>query len=289
MMYDVIIIGKGPSGISASIYTKRAGISTLVIGKDGGSLEKAGEIENYYGFTEPVSGKELVEKGIMQAQRLGVEVITDEVIGISYEDGYKVTTKKGIYESKSIIIATGTNRVAPKIKGLKELEGRGISYCAVCDGFFYRGKDVAVLGSGNYALHETMELLPIAKSVTMLTNGKEPIEYRSEDIVVNSKEIKEVRGTEKVEAVEFTDDTNISVSGVFIAEGTASSVDFARKLGAVIQNNKLLVDENMATNLPGLYAAGDCTGGLLQVSKSVYEGARAGTEAVKYVRGLNKK
>lgn len=127
-------------------------------------------------------------------------------------------------------MATGSNRVRPTIKGIKEFEGKGVSYCAVCDAFFYKDKDVAVLGEGDYAVHEAMQLLPIAKSVTMLTNGKEAVEKRSDALDVNIKEIREVRGDAHVTDIEFEDNTNMSVSGIFVAQGTASSIDFARTI-----------------------------------------------------------
>ena len=284
-MIDVIVIGKGPAGITASIYIKRAGLNPVVIGDDIGMLEKADQIDNYYGFIEGISGKELAKNGVMQAQRLGVEIIADEVIKIEYMRNFKILTKKGSYEAKAVIMASGANKIAPNIKGIKEYEGKGISYCAVCDGFFYKGKDVAVLGNGDYAVHEAMELLPIANSVTLVTNGKDIPEYREENLKTNKKEIREVRGEQKVQEVSFVDNTKLEVAGVFVAEGSASSIDFARKLGVITKENKIVVNEKMETNIKGLYAAGDCTGGLMQIAKAVYEGAVAGTEAVKFVRG----
>lgn len=161
-MSNVIIIGNGPAGISTALYTTRAGISTTIIGKDYGALGKTSEIENYYGFPTPISGKHLVENGIENAKRLGAEIVSDEVLGINFSDQLMVKTKDKEYPADSIVIATGTSRMAPPIKGLKEFEGRSVSYCAVYDAFFYKTKDVAVLGEGEYAFHEALELLPTA-------------------------------------------------------------------------------------------------------------------------------
>ena len=283
-MYDVIVIGKGPAGITSAIYAKRAGLNILVIGKGIGALEKTDKIENYYGFEKPIEGKKLVEHGINQAKNLGITVIEDEVTGINYEKNFLVKAIKQNYETKTIILATGTNRKSSPIKGIKEFEGKGISYCAVCDAFFYKQKDVAVLGDGDYALSEAFELLPIAKSVTILTNGSKPIETRSTDIKFNPKVIREFRGNNTINEVEFKDNTTLPVAGVFIAEGFATSIDLARKIGAQTIGNQIKVDENMQTTVPGLFAAGDCTGGLLQISKAVYEGTKAGLSAVNYVR-----
>ncbi|MGC4019942.1 MAG: NAD(P)/FAD-dependent oxidoreductase [Muricomes sp.] len=283
-MANVIIIGNGPAGTSAALYTTRAGINTLIIGKDYGALDKASEIENYYGFSRPISGKELISEGIEGARRLGAEFISDEVLGIYYDDKLSVITKDGKYEADSVVLATGTSRTLPKIRGIKEFEGSGVSYCAVCDAFFYRGKDVAVLGNGNYALHEASELLATSNSVTILTNGKEPDFEIPENINVITDAVASIEGNGVVERVQFQNGESIPVSGVFVAIGVAGSTDLAKKIGAEIQNNKIVVDENMSTNIPGLYAAGDCTGGLLQISKAVYEGAKTGTEIIKYLR-----
>lgn len=283
-MYDSIIIGNGPAGITASIYIKRAGLNPLVIGKGFGALEKAEKIENYYGFEEPISGKDLAQKGIIQARRLGIEVKEDEVTLIEYDGEFVIKTVNNTYKAKTVILATGVNRQTPKIKGIEEYEGKGVSYCAICDAFFYRNKDVAVLGSGNYALNEINTLMPIAKTVTMITNGEKPIENRSSEIKTIEKKIREVRGTNTVEEVEFEDNTNININGLFIAQGVASSTDLAKKVGALTTNRNIIVNEKQETNLPGLYAAGDCTGGTLQIAKAVHEGMIAGLEVVKKIK-----
>ncbi len=283
-MSDVIIIGNGPAGISTALYTARAGLKTTIIGKDSGALSKADKIENYYGFESPISGQLLVSNGISQAKSVGANILSEEVVGINYNGKLVVQTKNNEYTAESVIIATGSSRTVPKIKGLTEFEGRGISYCAVCDAFFYKGKDVAVLGSGEYALHEALELLPTSNSVTLLTNGK-PLEVQvPQEIKVNEKEIELLQGDNTLNNVVFKDGTTLDLSGIFVAIGVAGSTDLARKIGAETNGAKIVVDSNMATTIPGLYAAGDCTGGMLQISKAVYEGSKAGTEVVKYVR-----
>ncbi len=284
-MYDVIIIGKGPAGISASLYIKRANLSVLVIGKDIGALEKAKIIENYYGIT--ATGKEIAQIGIKQAISIGVLIKNEEVFSISYDDKFEIETNQGKYQSKAVLLATGANRISPKIKGIKEFEGKGISYCAICDGFLYRGQDVAVLGSGEYAFHEAQELSNIVKSVTILTNGNRNTKtekLQNSNITINNNLIKELEGDNIIRKVKFTDNTELPIKGVFVAEGVATSIDFARKLGAKIDQNKIIVNSKMETNIPGLYAAGDCIGGLLQISTAVAEGAIAGTEIIKFIR-----
>lgn len=288
MKYDCIIIGKGPAGITAGVYLKRANKNVLIIGKDGGALEKTEKIGNYYGFDE-ISGKELLKRGLKQAELLGIELVTDEVVGVEIvgKNEYKVKTRNRQYNAKTLILATGTNRKEPKIKGIKEFEGKGVSYCAVCDAFFYRGKDVAVLGSGDYALAEADELLRVAKSVTILTNGEELVENRSgNNYNTNVKEIAEFRGNSVLENIKFEDETNLKVNGVFVAVGTASSTDLAKKLGVIVENNKIVVNDKMQTNVKGIYACGDCVGAPFQIAKAVYEGMIAGLDNIVYLKSL---
>ncbi|MCL2355312.1 MAG: NAD(P)/FAD-dependent oxidoreductase [Oscillospiraceae bacterium] len=196
----------------------------------------------------------------------------------------QVKTVDDEYNAKTIILATGTKRSKPQIKGISEYEGKGISYCAVCDGFFHKSKNVAVLGNGDYAISEALELTPIANSVTILTNGGEAREVRDSKITFNNIPIREFRGdTNRVQTIEFEDNTNLDVSGIFIAEGTATSLDLAKKIGIETEKNNIKVDTNMNTNVPGIFACGDCTGGLFQISKAVYEGTKAGLSAIEYL------
>ena len=289
---DILIIGSGPAGISAALYAKRAGADVTVISRGNGALAKAERIENYYGLAEPVSGAELEANGIAGAKRLGVKFVEGEVVGLAMNDdftGLVVQTAKEKFEAGAVILAAGSTRLAPKIPGLKEMEGKGVSYCAICDAFFYRGKVAAVLGEGEYALHEAEILLPHASKVMLFTNGKEPTVAIPDSIEVHKEKVSAVEaatenGMERVSGVMTEDGTFTPVNGLFVALGTAGSVDLARKIGAAVDNNRIVTDAEMATNVPGLYAAGDCNGGLLQVVKAAYEGAVAGLAAAKYVR-----
>lgn len=281
-MYDVIIVGAGPAGISASLYTIRRNLKTLIIYKEKSALEKSTKIENYYGFENGINGEELYKIGIRQAQNIGAEVIKDEVtnIKIDYlnekEYTFKVETLNNEFKAKSVILATGNKKNKPNIKKMDKYEGKGISYCAICDGFFYRNKNVAVIGNGDYAIAEAKDLQNIAKSITILTNGRQAPEYRAENININTKEIDQIEGENKVEEIDFVDNTKMKIDGIFIAQGVAGSTEFAKKIGAKINNDKIVVDENMETSIKGLFACGDCTGGLYQVSKAVYDGTKAG-------------
>lgn len=282
MEYDVIIVGAGPAGVSASLYTKRANKKTLILYKDDSSLERASKIENYYGFENGISGKKLYEDGIKQAKNIGVDVKEEEVIKIEKNvDAFFVTTSNMQYKAKYVILATGNKKNKPKIQGIIELEGKGVSYCAICDGFFYRGKDVSVLGNGDYAISEANDLINLAKTITILTNGQKAPEFRAENVTIETRVVKAIEGENRVEAIELEDGTRIKTDGIFIAQGVAGSTEFAKKLGALVDKDKIVVDSNMKTSVPGLYACGDCVGGLLQVAKAVNEGMIAAMHIIK--------
>ncbi len=307
-MEKIVIIGAGPAGISAALYAVRANMDPLVINNGIGALEKAEKIENYYGMEHPVSGKELFETGLAQAKALGVRILDAQVLGISGFDTFQVKTTAGDFDTISVILATGSKRKAPAIPGIKEFEGRGVSYCAVCDAFFYRGKDVAVVGNSDFALHEAEELAPMAGSVTIYTDGKEPEFSREPSFAVNTMKIQCVEGDDKVSGLRLVSEkkeeaevsaqecgisgnhtpkqeTFAPADGIFIAMGTAGSAEMARQMGASLtEKGNIKVNDKMESTIPGLFAAGDCTGGLLQVAKAVYDGAQAGISANQYVR-----
>ena len=284
-MIDVLIIGAGPAGISAALYAKRAGANVLVLYYGESNVEKSEKIENYYGFENGIEGKTLFNSGIKQAKNLGIEVTNEEVLDIGKaNDVFYVETDQKKYVSKTVIIATGNKKLRPNIKGVEEFEGKGVSYCAICDGFFFKNKDVVVIGNGKFAIKEADALKNIVNSVVILTNGEEyvdNIEYKT----VN-KRIKAILGDNRVSAIEFEDDEVLNCEGVFIAIGEAGSTDFARKLGIMLDGESIIVDGNMKTNVDGLYACGNATKGLQQISKAVYEGSVAGIEAAKYIKEI---
>ena len=286
-MKRVIVIGSGPAGISASLYLKRSGkIDVTVISKGIGALEKAEKIENFYGFETAVTGAELHKRGVEGAKNLGIDFLEEQVVSLNFDENFKpvVETDKNKYISDAVLIATGASRKSPNIKGLKEFEGKGISYCAVCDAFFYRNKNVAVLGNGEYALHEAMILAQTSKSVTILSNGLEINTEIPENINIIRKKIASINGEKTVQSVTFDDGDVFETSGIFIALGVAGSTDLARKIGVEVSQNKIVVNDDMQTNIPFIFAAGDCTDGIMQVSKAVADGARAGLAMIKFLK-----
>lgn len=292
-MYDLIIIGAGPAGISASLYAKRANLKVLVLYHGSSQLEKAHLIENYYGFPGGISGLDLYNNGIQQAKDLGVDVKEAEVTHITMQEdaSFSITASDQEIQTKSLIIATGNKKLKPAIKGLEDYEGRGVSYCALCDAFFFRKKNVVVIGDGTFALSEADDIANVAANTMILTNGndKSLLEKNSCKYQIDTRKIVEITGSEdksRVKAVKFDDGSELLVDGIFIALGEAGACDFAKKLGIQLKGDSIVVDNNMKTNIAGIFSCGNSTGGLLQISKAVYEGAFAGLSAVEYIRNL---
>lgn len=289
MIYDAIIIGRGPAGLSCAIYTTRGSLKTLVIGKMDSMLFKADKIENYYGFENPIGGKELFEAGEKQALRLGAELVEDEVVSIEKTDNFKVICVKGEYEAKTVLLSTGAPVVKAPVKKLERFEGNGVSYCTTCDGFFYRNKKVGVLGYTDFAVHEAMELLAFTNDITLYTNGmplniSDNLKDSLSKLKINNTRIKELDGQERIEWIVFEDESRDSIQGLFIAYGSASSTSFAMKMGIVTEGKSIKVNDKMETNIPGLYAAGDCTGFFKQVAVAVGQGAIASRQMIEWAR-----
>ncbi len=285
MTYDTIIIGKGPAGISAALYIVRAGFKVLVIGKGRGSLERAELIDNYYGFADPVSGSALVDAGIAQAARIGAEILTDEAVSIEIADGFVVKTATAEYSARTILLATGKARHHIKAPGFDELRGRGISFCATCDGFFYRGKKLALIGAGDFAASELHELTAFTSDIKLFTNGEPAVSARiPAGTKMVSDKISEFIGSERLEAIKTADGVEHRLDGAFVALGTAGAADFAAKLGLELKGTDIAVNREFATNLPGIWAAGDCIGGYLQIAKSVSDGALAAKHMISAMR-----
>jgi thioredoxin reductase (NADPH) len=287
-MWDVIIIGKGPAGISAALYTVRANLKTLVIGKNDSAIAKAHKIDNYYGFEESIGGMELLSRGESQALRLGTEILTDQVLKVD-SDGkfFIVNTAKDSFQSRSVLLATGQSRKKVLIDGVDEFEGRGVSYCTTCDGFFYKGLEVGVVGSSDYAFHEANELKTFTNKLSIFTNGQ-PLDLKKyddfENLKINNKKISHLTGDECLKKIHFDDGTHQELDGLFIAGESASGLDFARKMGVNFNKNDIVVDHEQQTNIKKLFAAGDCTGGFKQIATAVGQGALASKKIIEMLR-----
>ena len=283
-MFDSIIIGMGPAGIEAGIYLKRYGLNALVIGKDLGALEKAHEIENYYGVGK-LSGLDLAKNALKNALNLDVMINKDEVIAIEYGNNFfDVKTTKNEYQAKTILIATGKARNSFQLA--KQYEGKGISYCATCDGFFYRKKKIGIVGYNEYMVNELNALLPLTKDITVFTNGEKLKISLPNDIAVITSKITKLGGDDKLEFV-LCDDKKYQLDGLFIALGSQNAFTLAKHLGLEINNNNLVVNQNYMTNIPGIFAAGDVIGGLLQVVKAASDGANAAYNIKEFLRLQN--
>ena len=276
-MKEVIIVGGGPAGISAALYTVRAGHSTRIIAKDGGALMRADTVENFYGIEAPISGRELNERAKVNARRLGVGFVDAEVtaITITADGRFQITADCKEYFADGVILATGSERAIPKIRGAEDFLGKGVSTCAVCDSFAARNKSAIVIGAGDYALHEAEALLGVAADVTLCTNG-EPRPERSERFSVCTDPIEAIVGDTLVRGVQLAGGKILPAAMVFLAIGVAGAGRLAATLGLPTEGGRITVDANMATAIPRLYAAGDCIGGFLQIATAVGEGALAG-------------
>lgn len=283
-MYDVVIIGSGPAGISASLYTLRANLKTLIVGSiEKSAMYKAHKIDNYYGFEEGISGGELLVSGKNQALRLGAEFLEDEVLSIGLDEVFRLKISNKEVLAKSVLLATGQVRKKADIKNLDEFEGKGVSYCTTCDGFFYRDLEVGVVGSGDFALEEARTLLDFTDKVTIFTNGKDWNDKTCE-FKVNTAKISNLLGDDFVSEILFEDGSKQNIDGVFVAGESASSADFANKMGIDFFDNAIKVDNNQQTNIKGLFAAGDCTGGFKQIATAVGQGALAGKNMISFIK-----
>lgn len=284
--YDAIVLGRGPAGITASIYLKRGNLDILVIGKDRGLLENVGEIENLYPLGK-INGQDIQIKGEEHAKSLDIEILEDEVLRIEYTgEDYIVKTKTEEFQTSFIFLGIGSKRKKLDIKNIREYEGRGISYCAICDGFFYKLKDIAIYGNSEYSIKESEMLVNTVNKIYFLTNG-EPIEAIKElsnkdpnKFIIVENKVMEVQGQEKLENIIFEDGNNISVSGLFVAE-EANNKSFAMQLGLLMEEDSIIVDDTRKTNLDGIYAGGDTIKGVKQVSKAVSDGMIAGLDIIK--------
>lgn len=286
------IIGAGPAGLSAAIYTARAGVPTLVLGcapKVAGDYD----IDNYFGFPETISGADLLDRGLAQARRFGAEVRREQVMGVHAAEDGRFVVKAGTGEvlAEALIIAAGVSRNRPNIPGLDRYDGKGVSWCVSCDGFFYRGRQVLVVGDRDYAASQALELTSYTPQVAVCTNGRpERIspDYRERlaaaGIAVLAARIAGLSGEPGLESVTLDPGGPYPASGLFVAMGQASALDFAATLGLTRHRDFIEADDEQRTSVPGVFAAGDCVGKFLQISVAVGEGAKAARSAIRWVK-----
>ena len=299
--YDVIVVGAGPSGLTAAIQTSRLRLRTLVLEteKPGGRAAEASMYENFPGFPDGITGAELVARMLQQASKFGADLRDfEEVMAVKLDGQLKtVITKKSTYQSHALIIATGTQRKKLRVPGETELLGRGVSYCRACDGPFFKDLKVAVVGSTIEAARDSLFLAGIAKEVLWIT---ERDEVEADDDLkqaiarrINMRRVQgsitAILGENRVEAVEIAQlnsntITQEKIDGVFIVLGWVPSSDAVRKAGVETDDRGcIVVDRWQRTNIEGVFATGDCTCGGMQVVTAAGEGAMAATKAVAYV------
>ncbi|ABB13890.1 thioredoxin-disulfide reductase [Carboxydothermus hydrogenoformans] len=299
---ELVIIGGGPAGLAAAIYGARAALNPLVLerGVPGGQAATTEWIENYPGFEDGIGGFELMVHMQRQAEKFGAEFKNADVTGIKKENGvFILNTSTGEIAAKTVIIATGAEPKELGVPGEREFRGRGVSYCATCDGNFFRGKTVAVVGGGDSALEEAIYLTKLVEKVYLIHRrdgfrAAKVIQERAKanpkiEFVLNTV-VEEIAGERKVEKVivknvQTGEKSEILVDGVFIYVGLKPNTAFLEGF-LELENGYIKTDENMATAIPGLFAAGDVRlKDLRQVVTAVADGAQAAVAAEKYLEG----
>ena len=281
MRYDIIVLGGGPAGLSAAVAARGRNKSVLVVGNrwQDSPLARAERVDNYLGLPG-VTGMELLEQFRRHAEELGADFVLGRVISLMAWNGFHLTVGSELYEGETLVLAPGVVRQA-KYPGEAEYLGRGVSYCATCDGMLYRGREIAVVGKTADAPHEANYLRELGCRVTYVSDR--PPEGLHSDIPFVKAVRLEVLGEKKVEALR-ADSVTLPCEGVFILRPSMAPADLLP--GLALEGGYIKTDRNMATNLPGVFAAGDCTGLPLQVSKAVGEGQVAGHRASEYVDTL---
>ncbi|MGB9721683.1 MAG: thioredoxin-disulfide reductase [bacterium] len=304
-IYDLLIIGAGPAGLSAGIYGARAGLNTAILEKGipGGTITVTDLIENYPAFPEGISGNQLADLMTKHCLRFGVEIHNKEVKKVISEKNIFLTqTTSSEYLSRSLIIATGSSPRRLNIPGEKQFLGRGVSYCATCDGPFFKNQDIAIIGCGNSGLQEGRFLLKFVKSITFVeflpyvTADKILYGYFTNEKRVNfllEHEVVSINGKEKVESINVKErKTNtekvISVGGIFIYVGLVPNSDFVRNYLKTDENGFIFTGETFETSVPGIFAAGDIrVKKIRQVVVACSEGAQAAISAYHYLEKKN--
>ncbi len=294
-MNDIIIIGAGPAGMTSAIYAKRAGYNPLVLEKNtyGGQIINSSEVANYPGIKK-IDGYTFATKIYEQLKELEIEIKHEEVINIKKNDKtINVTTNKNEYECKSVIIATGLTKRKLNIENEEKLIGKGISYCATCDGAFFKENDVAVVGGGNTALEDAIFLSNYCKHVYLINRTEnfkaeksllDSFKQKNNTEIITSANVKKLVGKEKLEKIELDNGKILNISGLFIAIGQIPNCNFdiIEKENGFIKSN-----EECTTNIPGIFVAGDIRNkSVRQIVTSVSDGAVAAINAVKYIEKI---
>lgn len=295
--YDVVILGSGPAGLQAAIHAARKKVSVLLLGKETKSSLFHAHIENFCCLFN-VKGEDMLQVGRQQAVNFGTQVLEEDVLRVSPAGPVFeiITESRQELQTRSLIIATGTTRNKLGVAGEKELLGRGVSYCVECDANFYKGEDVAVVGSASAAVSGALTMLDYAATVHLISDTLEvtdALEKQLKDsavIIHEGRQVKEIVGRNSLESLVLKDGSTIPVSGVFIELGAKGVMELATHLGVQLDDQMKYIQTNkkMETNVPGIYAAGDICGPPWQMAKAVGEGCVAGIGAAGYVRKAKK-
>jgi len=299
--YDVVIVGGGPAGLTAGLYAARDRFQTLILERAviGGNITNAEEVDNYPGYPEGISGFDLTARMHEQATKHGAETINADVTAVEVDDGFKyIRTSEGDFQAGAVIIASGTERVKLGVDGEKEFTGRGVSYCATCDGPFFKGKTVAVVGGGNAALYEALHLSKFAARVYLIHRRnayratmavQEKIHQKPVIEPVLSAVVSRIKGGSKVSTLEITSKvdgkvTELEVDGVFVSVGLSPNTSFLKSILELDGHGSIKVDEKLQTSVSGFFAAGDVRAhSIRQVVTAAGDGAHAAFHVREYL------
>ncbi len=306
MKCDVLIIGAGPAGLTAGLYVSRARWSCCCVERisPGGQAALTAKVENYPGFEEPVAGFELCKRMENQARRFGLEILQEEVVGIERTgESFTVKSESGAHSARCLIVASGARARELGVPGERELKGKGVSYCATCDGPFFRDQAVAVVGGGDSALEEAIFLARLASKVYLVHRRDEfravrllveRVRDEEKIVMVTSSVLERIVGEGAVQAVEIRDlksgrSKRLEVSGVFMYVGLLPNSDFLEGVVGLDERGYVVTDEEMRTDVEGVFAAGDVRKkSLRQIATAVGDGAVAAMSAVRYLESLKK-
>jgi len=293
--YDVVIVGAGPAGLQAAIHAARKKVSVLVLGKENKSSLFRAHVENMCSLFN-ATGQAMLETGRRQAENFGSRFLDADILRIAPEGAqFALDTESGNrLTCKALILATGTARNKLRVKGEKELVGKGVSYCVDCDGNFYRGEEVAVVGGESAAADGALTLAEIAGTVHLICDDLKVSDAllgkleNSRVVVHRGAKIREIAGGEQVSALVLDDGTTLSTTGVFIELGAKGLMELATSLGVALDDDMRFIqtDKGQRTSVPGIFAAGDICGPPWQVAKAVGEGCVAGLNAADYAKKL---
>lgn len=282
-IYDLIVVGGGPAGVSAAINGRKNGLSVLLINGLSAKTNINYKIDNYYGFPDGITYKELIDRGIIQTKKFEVNVLDELCYEYYQEDGLQVCLTSNKYYGKTLVIATGLHYKKISVSNFDQFVGNGIHFCTLCDGFLYRNKKIALYGYGSYLIHEYEHLKNVCNDITIyLTSDDDLGDYKFSHPVYPNSKITALNGNKHLESITINGET-INLDGLFVALGSPNSHSLATTAGIETNGERIVVNKSFETNLKGVFAIGDIISGITQIARSLYEGMEVINSVINYI------